>query len=1114
MTNKREIPATTEVHTSHVPALVMLAAMGWEILPQAKCESLRGRTSRVLLESVLTEQLLKINRFTYRGKEYEFDASDAADAIRQLRPDPTVQRGLVGTNQMLHERLVLGATISKTVDGDKKSYTMRFIDWDNPENNLFQATPEFSVDRNDGKVDPKDEKTVRRPDGTCTSRCDIVLLVNGIPFGVIENKAPGVEVMKGVRQLLSYQSPAAIAPLFHTVQLLIASNKNDVLYAAVGSGRKFWLKWREHHDEAAIGELVNRPLPADRQAALFSGNFSQARKYHEELRASGAVAVTEQDRVLHALCRKDRILELARTFSLFDDGKRKIARHQQFFVVKAVIERMKQRDSEGRRKGGVVWHTQGSGKSLTMVMLGKALALDKEFENPRLIIVTDRTDLDAQIKQTFQNCDRQVKQAGTSTELLELIKGKTTDVITTVINKFEKAMERAGGFRDADSNIVVLVDESHRTQYGSIATNMHRLLPKACYVGFTGTPVLSKDKPTIPRFGGIIRPTYTIDEAVKDKAIVPLIYEGRFVAQRAQREAIDAWFEKVSAGLSPRQASDLKAKYSRINILGRTDPAIYAKAFDISEHFHRVWKGSGFKGQVVAPTKAAAIRMKEIFDELGQITSEVIISGPNARDAEDEIEEDGDREGGDVVKTFWRQMMKKYGDQAAYNREIIKDFKSSAGPDVIIVVSKLLTGFDCDRNVALYICKHLENHNLLQAIARVNRNCELPMPGGSLDDDGDPVMLQKQYGYIYDYEGLLVELNDAMKTYRALQGFDADDVRDVVKPIKEIIKDLPAAHRDLLDLFEPVLNKLDHEQMEQRLRDDEVRKEFSVRLARFARLLEQAMGSQKAYEYITDEEMDGFKRDWRRFADLRRSAALRYQDAIDMREYEPRILQLLNDNVAAEPAKMIIEPVDLSVKGAVEEAVARFGSGGQDGAKESSRARADRIERTAKRYIRDRLEEYDPALAQKFSEMIEEALKAYEQKRLSDQQLAETLAKITQDMVEGRRDEALPEAVRTDVDAAAFYGLIVPYVAELKGSGQEANKLSAEIAVKVKELLLAHRIVRFWANEEALNRFKGALDDYFFDDVGRKMGIKIPVHKLDELQDALIKLSQFRFPDA
>ncbi len=1105
---------TTEVHTSQVPALVMLAAMGWEILPQSECEAHRGRTSRVLLESVLIDQLLKINRYTYRGKEYAFDASDAAEAIRQLRPDPTVQRGLVGTNQMLFERLVLGATISKTVEGDKKSYTMRFIDWDNPENNLFQATPEFSVDRNDGKGDPRDEKTVRKQDGTYTSRCDIVLLVNGIPFGVIENKAPGVEVTKGVRQLIAYQSPAAIAPLFHSVQLLIATNKNEALYAAVGSGRKFWLKWREHHDDALIGGLINRPLSADKLRDIFTGDFAGARGYYDELRSAGVVSVTEQDRVLHALCRKERILELARTFSLFDDGKRKIARHQQFFGVKAVIEQMKQRDGEGRRKGGVVWHTQGSGKSLTMVMLGKALALDKEFENPRLIIVTDRTELDVQIKQTFQNCDRLVRHAGTGAELLAMIKEKTTDVITTVINKFETAVERSAGFKDEDPNIIVLVDESHRTQHGTLATNMRRLLTKACYVGFTGTPVLSKEKPTIGRFGGIIRPTYTIEDAVKDGAIVPLIYEGRFVAQHVHKETIDAWFEKESAGLSDKQMADLKKKYSRINVLGQTGPAIYAKARDISEHFFRVWKGSGFKGQVVAPSKAAAIRMKEIFDDLGQIKSEVIISGPNARDGGDEVEEDGVPDGSDVVKVFWKQMMEEYRDEAGYNRDIVKAFKGEGGPDVVIVVSKLLTGFDCDRNVALYICKPLTEHNLLQAIARVNRNCELPLSGGGLDEDGEPVMIQKRYGYIYDYEGLLGDLNEAMNTYKALQGFDENDLKGVVKPIKEVIDELPGAHRRLLDLFKPVKNKLDHEQMEQHLRDDEVRKEFSKRLADFARLMEQALGSEKVYEYFDDKQMEQFRGDWVRLKNLRRSAALRYQDSIDMREYEPRILQLLNDNVVADPAKMIIKPIDLSVKGAVEEAVAQYGvtTGGATG--ETSRAKADRIERAAKKYIRDKLEQHDPALARKFSDMIAEALEAYAQKRLDDQQLAESLAKITQEMVDGRRDEALPEGVRNDSDSAAFYGLVVPYVVELKGAGQEANQVAADIAVKVKELLLSHRIVRFWANDDALNRFKGALDDYFFDEVGRKMGIKIPVQKLDELQDSLLKTAQRRFPDA
>ena len=1098
MSNEREITATTERHVSQVPALVLLAAMGWEILPQMECETLRGRTSRTLLERTLTNQLLKINRFSYRGKDYDFDPADAADAIRQLRPDPHVQRGLVGTNQLLHERLVLGATVSKTTEGDRKSYTMRFVDWDNPENNLFQATPEFTVDRADGK-------------STC--RCDIVLLVNGIPFGVIENKAPGVEVMKGVRQLLAYQAHDAIAPLFHTVQLLLATNKNDVLYAAVGSGRKFWLKWREHHDDKSIARLVNQPLAAKQMNDLFTGDFASARGYYDELRSAGEVAVTEQDRVVNALCQKSRLLEMARTFSLFDDGKRKVARHQQYFGVKAVIAQMKQRDSEGRRKGGVVWHTQGSGKSLTMVMLGQALTLDREFNSPRLIIVTDRKDLDAQISRTFRNCDRQVRRADTGADLLELIKGKTTDVITTVINKFETAVERSAGFKDEDPNIVVLVDEGHRTQHGSLATNMRRLMPKACYVGFTGTPVLSKDKPTIGRFGGIIRPAYTIEDAVKDGAIVPLIYEGRFVAQHVQQGSIDKWFEKVAAGLNEDQMQDLKKKYSRINVLGQTEHAIYAKAVDISEHFNRVWKDTGFKGQIVAPSKPAAIRMKEILDSLGQISSEVIISGPNKRDAGDEIDEEGAPEDQGKVEAFWKKMMAEHGDEDRYNTKIVEDFKGPGGPDVIIVVNKLLTGFDCDRNAALYICKPLAEHNLLQAIARVNRNCELPLEGGGVDEDGEPLTLQKQYGYIYDYEGLLEELNAAMCTYKALQGFDPEDLKGVVTPIHEIINELPKAHRKVLDLFKPVKNKLDHEQMEQHLRDDQIRDEFSKLLSAFARVLEQSLAAEKAYDHFTAEQIEQFKGDWRRLTNLRRSAALRYQDEIDMREYEPRILQLLNDNIVADPAEMIIHPVNLSNQAEVNDAVDAYGLA-SGGAKETARAKADRIERAAKRYLRENYKDADPAQFKKFSEMIDEALKAYAQKRLDDQALAESLEKIAQQIVSGKRDEPFPEKVRGDSDAVAFFGVILPRVAEILGENADAAEKAAEIATKVKALLIEHRIVRFWANEAALNRFKGALDDYFFDYVGRKMGLKIAVNELDELQAALIKVAKSRFPDA
>lgn len=1100
MPNPREIAPSTEKHVSQVPALVLLANLGWEILPSSECERLRGRTSRVLLESVATEQMLKFNRFTVRGVERSFDPADAAEALRQLRPDPSVQKGLVGTNQDLHERLTLGATIRKTVDGDTKSYSMRFIDWDNLANNRCQATYEFSVDRNDGKG---------------TRRCDIVLLVNGIPFAVIENKAPSVEFSKGLHQLIKYQGVDEIAPLFHTVQLLIATNKNAVEYAAVGAPKKFWLKWRERHDDAVIGRLVNAALPREAEAALFSDDLASARGYYRQLREAGKVAVTEQDRVIHALCRPERLLEMTRVFSLFDDGKRKIARHQQYFGVKGVIDQMRRRDDEGRRKGGVVWHTQGSGKSLTMVMLGKALALDRSFGSTRLVIVTDRTDLDVQISQTFKNCDREVVRANTGAELLELIRGKTSAVITAVINKFETAVERSAGFKDDDPNLIVLVDEGHRTQHGSLATQMRRLLPKACYVGFTGTPILKEDKATAARFGGIIKPTYTIEDAVADGAIVPLIYEGRFVAQHIRQGTIDAWFEKVSAGLTERQVEDLKRKYSRINVLGQTDQALFAKATDISEHFFRVWKGTGFKAQVVAPTKAAAIKMKEILDQLGQVTSEVIISGPDSRDGGDEVEEEGAPEEKDAVQAFWKRMMDKYGDEERYNRAIIDCFKKGEAPEILIVVSKLLTGFDCDRNTALYICKELKEHNLLQAIARVNRNCELPLPGGGLDEDGEPSTLQKTAGYIYDYEGLLSELNSAMLSYKSLKGYDQADLNGVVRPIHEVLSELRTAHRDVLDIFKGVKNKLDHEQLEQHLADDEVRQDFSKRLSKFTQLLELALGSEKTYEVYSDKDVEQFRGDGIRLCKLRRSAALRYQDQIDMREYEPRILKLLNDHVTADPAQQIIKPIDLSNPYEVNEAVqqaydASQGKGGAGGAK----AAADKLARAAKRHISEKLAHTDPALAKKFSDLIQQALEDYRLERINDLQLAEKLAGIVEDMSKGRGGDDLPAAVRSDADAAAFYGIVLPAFVDVAGDSNETRDKAAAVGVTVCRLIRDHKVVRFWNNGDAVNRLKMALDDLFFDEVGKRMDIKIPIQRLDEIQHLLLKTAERRFPDA
>ena len=282
---------------------------------------------------------------------------------------------------------------------------------------------------------------VERTASTQTRRCDIVCFVNGIPFIVIENKRPTESVKKAGSQLIGYQSEDNVPQLFHYAQILMSMNRQEARYATIGTPRKFWQIWRDEEDQDGdILACINRPLSEKEKAAVFSGDFADARKFFDELAAAGERAISTQDRLIYALCRPERLLDMVRRFTVFDGGIRKMARHQQYFGIRTAVERVKQFDLGGTRKGGVIWHTQGSGKSLTMVMLGRALALDKDIKNPRIIIVTDRDDLDKQIKGTFKSCEMEPVRAATGSHLIDLIANKTP-LITTIINKFDTAMK-------------------------------------------------------------------------------------------------------------------------------------------------------------------------------------------------------------------------------------------------------------------------------------------------------------------------------------------------------------------------------------------------------------------------------------------------------------------------------------------------------------------------------------------------------------------------------------------------------------------------------------------------------------------------------------------------
>ncbi len=1098
----------TEKYQSQIPALQLLVALGFKPLSQAEALALRGgRLRNVILDEVLGEQLLKLNRFSHRGRDYAFDLEDAHEAIRRLKPTPDRLKGLRGTNQDIYDTLVLGTTIVKTIDGDSKSYSFRYVDWDNPDNNAYHVTAEMVVERTGS---------------TQTRRCDIVAFVNGIPFVVIENKRPTESLKKADSQLLGYQHEDNIPQLFHFAQVLLSMNRRAARYSTVGTPRKFWQTWREEdadgrlaslaarepnaaeraalvgalEDDTSTAErpsvrlqgLIDRPLAVAEAQAVYSGVFAGARSYFDDLVAEGERAITPQDRALFALCRPERLLDLVRRFTVFDGGVRKIARHQQFFGIRRAVERVKQFDADGRRRGGVIWHTQGSGKSLTMVMLGRALALDKDISHPRIVIVTDRDDLDRQIKDTFRSCELEPVRATSGAHLLKLIRNRTA-LVTTIINKFDTA-SRSGAAIDPDPNIFVLVDESHRSQtgqyggHGEFAMKMRRILPNACYLGFTGTPLLQKEKNTLSTFGGLIH-TYAIDQAVADEAVVPLLYEGRIVEQHITADMIDRWFDKLSEGLTEQQRADLKRKFSRMDALAKTSQAIRAKAFDISEHFRRHWQGSGFKAQLVAPSKAAAVRFKAALDEIGQVTSAIVISPPDASEGNEEI----DTESKDLVRTFWERMMARYGTEGEYNRQIIDAFKGAGDPEILIVVSKLLTGFDAPRNAVLYVCKSLREHNLLQAIARVNRLYET---------DG----VEKQFGFIIDYEGLLGELDKALTTYAAFQGFDASDLAGTVHDVREQIRKLSQLHDQLWELFRPVKNKRDMEQFEQFLADEAVRQEFYERLRAFGRCLHISLSSHKILDVFDQARIDALKRDWKQFSELRHSVRLRYQETVDVKEFEPKIQSLLDDHVSARPAETLIELVNINDPEALKAIVEETGI--------SDASKADRIASATRRTITEKLDE-DPTFYRRFSELLEETIHDYRARRISERDYLNSLLDLAAKVAGKDRGREVPDPIKGNDDGQAFFGILDGTLVGADGKPLGTVE-AANIALAIIDIVKAHHIVDMWSNDIAQNSLRNAIDDYCFDVLRDEKGIELSDGVMDDLESKIMNLAKARFP--
>ena len=1025
--------AYLEINASQRPALALFEAMGYTYISPADCDKQRGSRYHVLLRDILRGQLRRLNRYVYAGAENEFSAANIERAMEDL--DEPLTDGLVRTSEKIYDALLLGKSYPETVgDGKMLSFNLRYIDWDNPQNNVFHVTEEFAVDSRDRQHN---------------ARPDIVLFINGIPFAVIECKAPHIPVDEAVGQMIRNQQAAYIPQLFKFAQLVVATNKNAVKYATVGTPKRFWSVWKEQDDEWLQTRL--KALVPDRMP-------------------------TEQDRNTVSLFSRERVFELIRYFILFDANVKKVCRYQQFFAVREIMKTIAESDEHGNRRSGVIWHTQGSGKSLTMVMLAKTILMELKDCHPRVVIVTDRKELDAQIAATFAHTRLTPARATSGRHLVELVNSARADVITSIINKFN-TVERQE-VKNPSRDIFVLVDESHRSNYGLMATRMRSVFPNACYIGFTGTPLMKSEKNTMARFGRLIH-KYTIRDGVEDGAIVPLIYEGRFVEQKVDEENIDLWFKQTTRRLTEAQREDLRKKWSSIRRLTSTDARIKRIALDISEHFIEGYKDTGFKAMLATNYKRDAIRYLECFEQFGDLNCAVVISPPDMREGVDDADEGAD----DLVVSFWSKMMRQYGDADRYE-EAIKNRFCDGEIDILIVCSKLLTGFDAPLCQVLYIDKELKEHGLLQAIARTNRLHE-----------------GKDYGLIVDYRGLIEKLDTAMDMYSGagLENFDGGDLKGVVVDVMAAIGNLRSAYTQLVELFAPVGSISDAEAVEVFLADDKMRQDFYTLLCAFGRALHLVLNAEQAYNALSKEERQKYQDTFIFFSKVRRSVKLQYCDAIDNAEYEPLMQNLLDTHLSVAGLKKITSPIDILNKDDFEKELEELGS---------LRSKADAIASRMTRSISEKRDE-NPAYYDSFSKRIRDALALYKEKVISEAEYLAKMRTIMEDYHAGRSTVSYPERIKNNVHAQAFFGVLTALFDEVEDE-RITPDFVAEVSEEITKIVASHSQVDWTNNKTIHDRISQDIDDLFYK-YEKEHGLKLSFDLIDKIIDNVKTVALRRF---
>jgi type I restriction enzyme R subunit len=826
----------TEQTHAEDPAIALLTRLGYRYVAPEALHAERESPQDAILGARLTRALQRLNDW--------MPEADARRLARELMRLPATT--LLEASERAHTRMAYGASVEVTTKAGRTSRTARFFDFDDATQNELVVTRQYSV---------RGTKTTIRP--------DVVVFINGVPLAVIECKSPTLgEAWKldAVEQLHRYQELDARyrergAPrLFEAAQVLVATCGEAAVYGTVGTPYRHFVEWKT-------------PWP-----------LSSA-----QLEALAGRAPRAQEVTLAGLLAPSHLLDVLRNFVVFErDAEtqatvRKVCRYPQFVAVQKALARVNAAPSPAER-GGVVWHTQGSGKSLTMLWLALKLRRDPRHENPTLVIVTDRNDLDEQIERTFRACGYpNPERARDARELRELLAGPTGRTVLTTVQKFceltdalargPKSKSPGGAKRKAAttfpvlntaSNFFVLTDEAHRTQYGTLATHLRSALPHACFLGFTGTPIDRSDRSTRATFGAYID-TYTLEQSVLDGATVPILYEGRLPVLRVMGASLDALFDAVFADRTPKEREKIKQQFATPSALAGAPPRVRRICEDLLAHYASEVAPGGFKAQVVASSREVALAYKTTLDTLGGPESALVVSSSN--------DDDADLAAQRLTRTQRKALIARF-------------LKKDDPLKILVVCDMLLTGFDAPIEQVMYLDAPLREHTLLQAIARVNRTAA-----------------DKTHGLIVDYWGVSGALEDA------LVDFDPEDIKGVMTPRGDELPQLKLHHAAVCALFDPVSDRDDADAWVDALARDDRRAQFDATFRAFARSLDMVLPDPRALPFVADAK-------W--FGKVRALAAIRYRDTkVDVFDCGARVRRLIADAIVADGIEVLVAPVSL-----------------------------------------------------------------------------------------------------------------------------------------------------------------------------------------------------------